>query len=99
VQVGVGLNGDQFHPQAAFDVAANVYVAFQDTTAGQKILFSRFNEQGGFDPPLAPSTRAGAAGVAADYPTVATDRFGSVYVAWQENRNGADTDIFFARAH
>lgn len=98
VDVGVGLSGDQFHPQAAVDVAGNVYVAFQDTTAGQKILFSRFNEQGGFDPPLEPSTRAGAEGISADFPTVATDRFGAVYLAWQENRNGPDTDVFFARA-
>ena len=75
-----------------------MYVAFQDTTSGQKVLFSRFNEEGTFDPPLAPSSEAGAGGISADWPSVATDRFGSVYVAWQENRNGAQVDVFFARA-
>jgi hypothetical protein len=30
-------------------------------------------------------------------PSVATDRYGAVYVAWEENRGGPDTDIIFAR--
>jgi hypothetical protein len=98
VDVGVGLGGDQFRPQAVVDVANNVYVAFQDTSDGQKVVFSRFNDMGGFDPPLAPSTRAGAMGIVGDHPTVATDLFGGVYVAWEENRNGPSTDIFFAQA-
>jgi hypothetical protein len=41
------------------------------------------------------SSRACAPG---DEPTVAADRYGGVYVAWQENRDGSDTDVFFARA-
>jgi hypothetical protein len=63
-----------------------------------KVVFSRFNDTGGFDPPLTPSTQAGAMGIVGDHPTVATDFFGGVYVAWQENRNGPNTDIFFAQA-
>ncbi|WP_434041342.1 MULTISPECIES: hypothetical protein [Sorangium] len=98
VDVGAGLGGDQFHPQAVVDVASNVYVAFQDTTDGQKVVFSRFNEEGTFDPPLAPSTKAGQGGVVGDYPSVATDLFGAVYVAWEENRGGPDLDVVFARA-
>jgi hypothetical protein len=56
------------------------------------------NADGSFDPPLQPSSRAGMAGVVGDEPTVATDRYGGVYVAWQENRDGFDTDLFVARA-
>ncbi|WP_434042569.1 MULTISPECIES: hypothetical protein [Sorangium] len=88
VAVGAGLGGDQFDPQAVVDVASNVYVAFQDTTDGQKVVFSRFNEEGTFDPPLAPSTKGGQEGIVGDYPSVATDLFGTVYVAWEENRGG-----------
>jgi hypothetical protein len=98
VDVGAGLGGDQFRPQTVVDVARNVYVAFHDTTDGQRVVFSRFNSEGTFDPPLAPSTEAGAGGIVGDNPTVATDRYGAVYVAWEENRGGPTTDIFFARA-
>ncbi len=98
VDVGAGLGGDQFRPRAVVDVAHNVYVTFQDTTNGMRIVFTRFNSDGSFDPPLPPSSAAGAGGVAGDHPTVATDRFGTVYVAWEENRSGPDVDIFFARA-
>lgn len=98
IDVGVGLGGDQFRPQAVVDAAGNVYVAFQDTSDGQRVVFSRFNEEGTFDPPLAPSTAAGQGGVVGDNPTVATDRFGTVFVAWEENRVGPDSDIIFARA-
>ncbi len=98
IDVGAGLGGDQFHPQAVVDVAGNVYVAFFDTTNGQRVVFSRFNENGTFDPPLAPSTNAGSGGVVGDFPTVATDVFGTVYVAWEENRDGPDLDVVFARA-
>jgi hypothetical protein len=97
VDVGAGLGGDQFHPDAVVDIAHNVYVAFQDTTAGARVVFSRFNVDGTFDPPLETSTAAGAGGVVADFPSVATDRYGAVYVAWEENRGGPDTDIIFAR--
>jgi hypothetical protein len=93
VDVSAGLGGDQFRPKAVIDVASNVYVAFHDTTDGQRVVFSRFNEEGTFDPPLAPSSQAGAGGVVGDYPTVTADRYGTVYVAWQENRG-----ILFARA-
>ena len=98
INVGAGLGGDQFRPRAVVDAAGNVYVALQDTTNGARVVFSRFNQQGSFDPPLPASTAAGVAGVVADKPTVATDAYGAVYVAWQENRNGPDTDVFFARA-
>ncbi len=98
VEVGAGLGGDQFHPRAVVDVASNVYVAFHDTTNGQKIVFSRFNDKGTFDPPLAPSSVAGQGGVVGDFPAVATDFFGTVYVAWEENRDGPDLDVVFARA-
>lgn len=98
IDVGTGLGGDQFHPEAVVDFARNVYVAFQDTTNGARVIFTRFNAEGSFDPALAASTQAGMAGVAADNPSVATDRYGAVYVAWQENRNAADIDVFFARA-
>jgi hypothetical protein len=98
VDVGAGLGGDQFHPQAVVDVAGNVYVAFFDTTNGQRVVFSRFNENGTFDPPLAPSTVAGQSGVVGDYPSVATDLFGTIYVAWEENRNGPNLEVVFARA-
>jgi hypothetical protein len=97
VDVGAGLGGDQFHPDAVVDIAHNVYVAFQDTTAGSRVVFSRFNVDGTFDPPLETSTAAGAGGVVADFPSVATDRYGAVYVVWEENRGGPDTDIIFAR--
>jgi hypothetical protein len=98
VDVGAGLGGDQFRPRAVVDVAGNVYVAFQDTTSGARVVFTRFNATGSFDPPLQPSTQAGVGGVVGDRPAVATDRFGTVYLAWEENRGGPSTRVVFARA-
>lgn len=97
IDVGAGFSGDQFRPQVVVDVSRNVYVGFQDTTNGQRVVFSRFNADGTFDPPLAPSSQAGSMGTVADRPTVATDRYGTVYIAWQENRGGARDTIYFAR--
>lgn len=96
VDVGAGLGGDQFRPQAVVDIAGNVYVAMHDRSEGHRIVFTRFNAEGSFDPPLIPSSEAGAAGVVADHPAVAADHYGAVYVVWQEDRHG-DNDIFFAR--
>jgi hypothetical protein len=98
IDVGAGLGGDQFNPMAVIDAAGNVYVAFQDTTQGARVVFSRFNAMGSFDPPLVPSTRAGMAGVVADRPSVTTDRYGTVYLAWHENRLGPTNEIVFSRA-
>lgn len=98
VNVGAGLGGDQFRPRAVVDIARNVYVIFTDTTNGQQPVFSRFNADGAFDPPLAPSSAAGAGGVVGDNACVATDRYGAVYTAWQENRNGPTNQVFFNRA-
>jgi hypothetical protein len=98
IDTAAGLSGDQFHPLAVVDPGRNVYVVFLDTTNGQRPLFSRFNPDGTFDPPLEVSTAAGQAGAAADEPTVAMDEYGTVFVAWTENREGAETDLFFARA-
>ncbi|MCP4204006.1 MAG: hypothetical protein GY769_18970 [bacterium] len=36
-----GYSDDQFRPQAVVEVARNVYVAFQDTTDGQRVFFAR----------------------------------------------------------
>lgn len=98
VDVGAGLGGDQFHPRAVVDVAGNVYVTFQDTTSGARVVFTRFNAVSSFDPPLQPSTQAGRGGVVGDRPAVATDRYGTVYLAWEENRGGPTNRIVFSRA-
>jgi hypothetical protein len=98
VDVGAGLGGDQFRPRAVVDVAGNVYVTFQDTTSGARVVFTRFNATGSFDPPLQPSSVAGSGGVVGDRPAVATDRYGTVYLAWEENRGGPSTRIVFSRA-
>lgn len=98
IDVGAGLGGDQFRPRAVVDVARNVYVVFQDTTDGARIVASRFDSEGSFAPPLAPSAVAGGMGVVGDNPTVATDRYGTVYVAWEENRDGPSPRVFFNRA-
>lgn len=98
VDVGAGLGGDQFRPRAVVDVAGNVYVTFQDTTSGARVVFTRFNATGSFDPPLQPSSVAGSGGVVGDRPAVATDRYGTVYLAWEENRGGPATRIVFSRA-
>ncbi len=98
IDVGAGFNGDQFRPQAVVDMARNVYVIFQDTTIGQRPIFTRFNSIGSFDPPLSPSTSAGTGGVVGDNQTVAADHFGVIYAAWEENRGAPTKDIYFARA-
>ena len=98
VDVGAGLGGDQFRPRAVVDVAGNVYVTFQDTTSGARVVFTRFNATGSFDPPLQPSRSAGSGGVVGDRPAVATDRYGTVYLAWEENRGGPTPRIVFSRA-
>jgi len=38
IEMGTGLGGDQFNPAAVIDVAGNVYVAFQDTTSGARVV-------------------------------------------------------------
>jgi hypothetical protein len=98
LETGAGLGGDQFTPQAAIDPGRNAYVFFVDTTDGRRPLFSRFNPDGTFDPPLEASERAGKAGAAANNPSVATDRYGTIYAVWSENRDSPDLNIFFARA-
>jgi hypothetical protein len=98
LETGAGLGGDQFTPQAAIDPGRNAYVLFIDTTDGRRPLFSRFNPDGTFDPPLEASDRAGKAGAAANNPSVATDRYGTIYAVWSENRDSPDLNIYFARA-
>jgi hypothetical protein len=61
-------------------------------------MFSRFNPDRTFDPPLPVSTAAGVAGAAAQNPAVAIDKFGSIFVSWSENRNSPNVDVYFARA-
>jgi hypothetical protein len=98
LETGAGLGGDQFTPQAVIDPGRNAYVFFVDTTDGRRPLFSRFNPDGTFDPPLQASERAGKAGASANNPSVATDRYGTIYAVWSENRGGPDINLFFARA-
>lgn len=98
IRPGTGLTGDQFRPKAVVDPGRNVYVIFQDTTNGQRPLFSRFNPDGTFDPPLVVSEAAGRAGTVGDNPDVVIDNFGTIYVTWDENRDSPDVDIYFARA-
>lgn len=97
IQTGAGLIGDQSLPQAVVDPGRNVYLIFIDTSDEQKPLFSRFNADGTFDPPLLVSQAAGEAGAAADDPAVTIDEYGIVYVAWTENRGTPDIDLYFAR--
>jgi hypothetical protein len=98
IETGAGLDGDQFTPRAVVDPGRNSYVIFIDTSDGQKPMFSRFNPDRTFDPPLPVSTAAGAAGAAAQNPAVAIDKFGSIFVTWSENRGSPDIDVYFARA-
>lgn len=98
LETGAGLGGDQFTPQAVIDPGRNAYVFFIDTTDGRRPLFTRFNPDGIFDPPLQASERAGQAGASANNPSVATDRYGTIYAVWSENHGGPDLNIFFARA-
>lgn len=98
VQTGAGLSGDQFTPRAAVDPGRNVYVVFIDSTNGRRPMFTRFNPNGSFDPPLPVSTQAGTGGAAANDPAVALDAYGTIYVTWTENRGSPDQDVFFARA-
>jgi hypothetical protein len=84
--------------RAVVDVAGSAYVTFQDTTSGARVVFTRFNATGSFDPPLQPSRVAGSGGVVGDRPAVATDRYGTVYLAWEENRGGPTPRIVFSRA-
>jgi hypothetical protein len=98
VETAAGLNGDQFQPQAAADPGRNIYVVFVDTTDGHRPLFSRFNPDGTFDPPLEVSMAAGQGGAAANEPTVTIDAYGTIYGAWTENRRGPEIDLYFARA-
>lgn len=87
---GVYVRGDDgqldFHPLPAPSAEEVADVARRTAQRVGQLLEQRAEQQDG------------AGGVVGDYPTVATDRYGAVYVAWQENRNGPNTDIFFARA-
>jgi hypothetical protein len=73
-------------------------LGIEDTTSGARVVFTRFNATGSFDPPLQPSRVAGSGGVVGDRPAVATDRYGTVYLAWEENRGGPTPRIVFSRA-
>ena len=61
-------------------------------------MFSRFNRDRTFDPPLPVSTAAGKAGATAQNPAVAIDKFGSIFVTWSEDRGSPNVDVYFARA-
>ncbi len=98
IETGAGLSGDQFTPKAVVDPGRNIYVVFLDTSDGKRPMFSRFNPEGTFDPPLPVSTAAGMAGAEARNPAVAIDNFGTIYVTWAENRDSPNVDIYFARA-
>lgn len=98
IETGAGLAGDQFTPQAVVDPGRNSYVVFIDTSDGQRPMFSRFNPDKTFDPPLPVSTAAGKAGATGRNPAVAIDRFGTIYTTWSENRDSPDMDVYFARA-
>ena len=98
IETGAGLAGDQFTPQTVVDPGRNSYVVFIDTSDGQRPMFSRFNPDKTFDPPLPVSTAAGKAGAAARNPAVGIDQFGTIYTTWSENRGSPDVDVYFARA-
>ncbi|MEW5854534.1 MAG: sialidase family protein [Myxococcota bacterium] len=98
VNVGVGLNGDQTSPRSVADPGRNVYVLFIDSSNGQRAVFSRFNAEGGFDPPLTTSSQAGTGGAAAREPAVFVDAYGTIYATWSENRGSPTPRLFFARA-
>ncbi len=98
IETGAGLAGDQFTPKAVVDPGRNSYVVFIDTSDGHRPMFSRFNPDKTFDPPLPVSTAAGKAGATAQNPAVAIDKFGSIFVTWSENRCSPNVDVYFARA-
>lgn len=98
IETGAGLAGDQFTPKAVVDPGRNSYVVFIDTSDGHRPMFSRFNPDRTFDPPLPVSTAAGKAGATARNPAVAIDKFGSIFVTWSENRGSPNVDVYFARA-
>ena len=94
---GNGLAGDQFQPVADVDPGRNVFVLFIDTSNGHRPLFNRFNALGVFETPKEVSAVAGTSGAVAKDPALTIDKFGRVYVAWSENRDGPVDNIFFAR--
>ena len=94
---GNGLQGDQSQPVAEVDPGRNVFVLFIDTNNGARPFFNRFNALGVFEIPKEVSSAAGSSGTEAKDPALTIDKFGRVYVAWSENRDGPVDNIFFAR--
>lgn len=81
----------QAMPQIAVDSAGNAHVVWQDNRLGDGHIFYTYRLDGG-------SWRANAqidsAGTQHEWPAIAVDKKGNVYVIWSDNRNG-DLDIYY----
>lgn len=98
--------GDSRNPQIACDEKGNVFIAWEDNRNNASVyevyfrsLQVKFNKPTDFieyyqTPEVRLNTGVEAGKYSALYPAISTDKNGSVYAAWQDNRNKPEDEIF-----
>jgi len=89
-------SGDQCNPDLAVGADGSVYVVWQDNRQGHWDIFASICSDG---ERFSREVRVADSNDNEIFPAIATDHqsSGSVYVAWQDNRNG-NQDIYVARS-
>ena len=96
VPVGAQAGGAmREHPALAVDPHGRIHIAWEEGRDGSRDITYAYSDNGEtFSPPMRVSDDATQADQAR--PALAVGRDGTVYLAWQDNRNG-DWDVYSAR--
>ncbi|UCG70901.1 MAG: exo-alpha-sialidase [Thermoplasmata archaeon] len=88
----------QFNPTLAIDAEGTLYVAWEDTRDGDRNIYFAKSKDGGntwTDPNIRVNNDLGDFNE--EGPSIAVDSGGTIYLVWDDNRNG-DYDIYFAKS-
>jgi hypothetical protein len=88
-------SADQYHPSLSADNAGNVHVVWTDERNGNLDIYYANSTDGGntFSTNKKVNDDAGTADQR--FPSVATDDEGNAYIAWEDERNSLNYDIYF----
>jgi hypothetical protein len=95
LRVDDSLSGGQWSSSIAVDASGNVYVAWHDSRNGDFDIYFAKSTDGGASFGTNLRVDDSLSGKQ-EYPSIAVDASGNVYVAWQDSRNG-DFDIYLAK--
>lgn len=87
-----------YTPFLAVDTEGNIYITWQEDSSGTFVIYLSKSIDGGinFSTPIRVDDSTLATGNQ-EYPTMAVDPEGWLYIAWQDDRNGNE-DIYFTRS-